>query len=109
METIKVRINYDGITAIEVNPRIKPSEFHTLNQISDHEYISSIGCQARLWQEAEGKLRTFKIDFSHLNELFEAIELKLGGIISHSNIGYDPGTIRNAEILDNDKLIIRIV
>lgn len=104
-ETIKVRINSDGLTATEVNEMLSETEFYIKYSNSRKTYKDYV----KSWQEAEDNLRTFEIDFNHLNELFEAIQAKTGGVISHTRIGYDPGTIRNAEILDNDKLIIIIL
>ncbi len=98
MERITVKILDGGTTCREVNPMGKPHPSH--NSSDYNKYLNK-------WQEAENKLRTFEIDFSHLNILYDAAMLRFGGQITHTNQGYEVGSIRTAEILPNGK--VRIV
>lgn len=109
-ETIKVQILSDGITAKEVN---------RFQKLIYKDYFSEmspiIGKKATLemyhrnnnnFQEAEDKLRTFTIE-SYRNSL-SGFFIKTHNI-HQDNITMFSGKIVEAEILDNDKLIIRIL
>ena len=84
--TIKVKINLDGVTARETNEiGEEPNRYYSYSTPFGTEYKESSGW--REWQEAESKLRTFTIE----------------GRNGFTN------SIHNAEIIDYDKLIIRIL
>ncbi len=129
MKNITVIILSDGKTAKEVNPfgkePTKPSmQFADL--IRDYKYAKN------KWQEAESKLRTFMIDYPTieigmyvwgLNKngtpvQFEVVnpncecdiecQISMEDIFQDEQI-YLPGSQYSAEIIDKDKLIIRIV
>lgn len=57
-EIIKVLINEDGVTARQCNPVT----------------IYDVRFDLEKWKKAEAKLKTYTIDFSHLNPMFTAIE-----------------------------------
>lgn len=95
METIKVRINSDGVTAREVN-HLRKGEMGTFEYFDDQ----------LKWEEAEDKLCTFEIQ-SYRNSL-SGFFIKTYNM-HKDNITMFSGKIVEAEILDNDKLIIRIV
>ncbi len=85
---MKVKILSDGITAKEVNEKT--------NRMMGIRH-----------QNYEKLLRAFEIDFSQLQEAFEELEKQVGGSITHVNLGFEVGEIREAILLDNGK--IRIV
>lgn len=80
MEKVTVKINEEGTTATEVNSRIQPPSYHTLDKLSNPEYVSTIWEDCRLWQEAESKLRTFEIE-GQVRVLDEIIEISEVGRI----------------------------
>lgn len=113
-ETIKVHINADGVTAKEVN---------RFQKLRYKEYFSEmspiIGKIAALemyhrnnnnWQEAESKLRTFEIDAFCIT-VNKNTGAKYYRTVSMSGGWHklDLNEIHSAEILDNDKLTIRIL
>lgn len=60
-----------------------------------------------LWQQAEESRKTFEIDVSELNKVFDSVAERLGGKVAHINYGLEPGTIHEAELLPNGKIKIK--
>lgn len=106
MRTFDVIILKGGCTAVEINPLgDKPKSKIPLKKM-DKEARQKLKTEMQQWKEAEKKRRIFKIDFSHLFDLFKAFEKVLGGQIHHVHIGFDEGTRQKAQFLHNGKLKI---
>lgn len=106
-EIIKVRINEDGVSATEVN---RISDIIPIKHYGFLESNEVFNKRFNLWQEAESKLRTFEI---------ESVQMEDGEIIIRDEgnprnkdvflEAYPVDSIHSAEILNNDKLTIRIL
>jgi hypothetical protein len=97
MTLLTVTILPGGRTAREKNPHDYPSV---------HDSGINSAQRRKGWQDKERLLRTFEIDFSHLDAPFKAIEKAVGGTIQHVNCGYESGQERQAELLENGKIKI---
>ncbi len=105
-QIILVKILSCGKQCKEINTLTKPSSklFDAKMVYNNKSRLDEIN---EKWQRAEASIRTFDIDFSHLVEPLQKLIEAAGGDTSqgiHVNYGYNPGSIRQAEII-NDKLI----
>lgn len=108
-ETITIKIIERG-KAKEVNPLGEKPDLIKIpicNNLgasfkAEQDYLFNL----KNWQEAESKLKTFEIDMTRMNLFCKKVEECFNGEISHLNIGYNIGSIRQARILDNGKIEI---
>ncbi len=93
MEKIDVVILGCGRKAKEIMNREKPEYY------GDTGFLSALLIAG--YEYDKKNLRTFDIDFSHWDSVFQSIEKKVGGKITHINMGFKPRTKHKAKILDN--------
>lgn len=111
MEVVKVKILDNGISAKEVNHEGEnPKKYKWLN---DGKYQRKVPLPPQIkWQEAESKLRTFKIAGARPEWSRFDTNNKACLYTTYSAFGtrcFLLDEIHSAEILDNNKLTIRIL
>lgn len=102
MKSIQVIIQPNGREAREVNQRVKPSaeDFVWNGQKPYRDYDSMYRDALMVFNKSESVLRTFTI------QVWET-QGKDGTFSTYSP--YRPGATHTAEIIDEEKLIVRIV
>jgi hypothetical protein len=87
-------------------------EFHELPELKKKKIQDRYNIFLNTHRNIESSLRVFKIDFTHLEEPLKKLVEAAGGTIenvSHVSYGFEVGSTRTAEIIDKDKLIVKIV